>query len=325
MSLLKYESEPNTLAIERIIDAPRAIMWRCWTDPDLLKEWFCPKPWRVPEADFDLRPGGRMNTVMEGPNGERMENSGIFLEIKPFERLTFTDAYRENFVPAESSFMTGFVELSDADNGKTRMVWGARHSNEDDKKKHLEMGYEKGWDVAASQLDELAQSIAKQDPADGAPLHFKSKIRTCIFLNKEAEEAARFYVSLLPDSEIEAVYNPDPAGPALVVEFRLAGTAYMSMNGNPDPQSSHVTSISVLTKDQSETDHLWDALIADGGEEGPCGWLKDKFGVHWQIAPEALPRLLHAGDTSAANRVSGALMKMKKIEISTLEAAFQNQ
>ena len=149
----------------------------------------------------------------------------------------------------------------------------------------------------------------------------KKKVRTCFFLQREAEEAAEFYVSVMPDSEIEMVVRPDAHGPALVVEFSLAGTPYMTLNGNPSPASSHLSSISVLTDDQTETDALWEKLLADGGEEGQCGWLKDRYGVHWQIVPKALPELMNAGDPQQAARVGAALMQMKKIDIAALEAA----
>jgi predicted 3-demethylubiquinone-9 3-methyltransferase (glyoxalase superfamily) len=150
-------------------------------------------------------------------------------------------------------------------------------------------------------------------------MEFKARARTCLFLASEAEMAAEVYTGLLPDSEIETVYRPDPAGPALVVEFTLAGAPFMAMNGNPEPRPSHMTSISVLTEGQAETDRLWDALT-EGGEESQCGWLKDRFGVHWQIVPKALPRLMAEGGETA-QKVSGALMGMKKIVIADLEAA----
>lgn len=149
----------HELVIGRIIDAPRHAVWRCWTEEDLLKQWHCPRPWSVPEADFDLRPGGRFNTVFAGPDGERMENKGMWLEIVPEERLVFTDFYTEGYVPQGDGFMTGFVELSDTEDGKTRFIWGARHRNAETMKQHVEMGFEQGWGAAADQLEETAQSV----------------------------------------------------------------------------------------------------------------------------------------------------------------------
>lgn len=152
----------NTLevVIGRVIDAPRSAVWRCWTEEALLKQWYCPKPWSVPEAEFDLRPGGRFNTVFVGPDGERMENEGIWLEINSEERLTFTDFYTEGFVPQGEGFMTGFVELSDMPDGKARLVWGARHRNAEAVQRHLDMGMLDGWNICVEQLEETAKSIA---------------------------------------------------------------------------------------------------------------------------------------------------------------------
>jgi len=321
MNDVQFRMDGLTLEIERVINAPRGAVWRCWTEPALLKQWYCPKPWSVPEADFDLRPGGRMNTVMQGPEGERIENRGIWLEVVEGEGLTFTDAYTEGFVPCENAFMTGFVRLSDAPNDATRVVWGARHVREADKRKHLDMGFEQGWTAASAQLADLAASIAGEADMPEPAMNYKAKARTCLFLDNRAEEAARFYVSILPDSGIDAVYRLDPQGPSHIVECSLAGMPCMTMDGNPEPVSSHLSSIAVLTEDQAETDRLWQDLLRDGGEEGQCGWLKDRFGVHWQIVPKALPRLMHGGDRAATGRVFEALMRMKKIDIAGLEAA----
>lgn len=147
------------LEIDRTLAAPRKAVWRCWTEPDLFKQWFCPAPWRVTAAELDPPPGGRMNSVMEGPNGEKFENVGMFLDAAPEERLVFTDAFAEGFVPRADAFMTGRVQLSDAGPGETRMVWGARHASEDQRKQHIEMGFEQGWKTASDQLETLAKSL----------------------------------------------------------------------------------------------------------------------------------------------------------------------
>lgn len=320
MSEVDIRKEGLTLELSRDIPAPRRAVWRCWTEADLLKQWFCPKPWFVPEADLDVRPGGRMNTVMAGPNGESFDNTGIFLEVVDGTRLTFTDAYSEGFVPRENSFMTGYVELSDLPDGGTRLVWGARHGSETNRDKHLEMGFEPGWTAASGQLADLAVSIAT-DGDESADTALKAKVRTCLFFGEKGEEAANYYISLLPDSRMESVVRPVPGGHVLAAEFTLAGAPYMILNGNPEVQPSHLTSISVLTEDQAETDRLWQALLEGGGEEGRCGWLKDRYGIHWQIVPRALPRLMRSGNPESAGRVSAALMQMNKIDIAGLEAA----
>ena len=148
------------------------------------------------------------------------------------------------------------------------------------------------------------------------------KVRTCLWFDGDADTAAELYVSLLPNSAIGAVVRPDPSGPPLVVEFVLAGTPYMLLNGGPAHKLSPAASIAVRTADQHETDRLWQALIAGGGEEGMCGWLTDRFGVSWQIIPEELVRMMSADDRDAAQRATVAMMKMTRIEIAGIRRAF---
>ena len=149
------------------------------------------------------------------------------------------------------------------------------------------------------------------------------KVRTCLWFNGVAEEAAEFYVSLLPGSSIETASRADPTKPALVVELSLKGTPYMFLNGGPQYQLTPAASIVIRTVDQAETDRLWDALVAEGGEEGMCAWLTDRFGVSWQIVPDALLGMMGSEDREAAGRATDAMLQMKKIDISTLEAAFR--
>jgi len=149
-------------------------------------------------------------------------------------------------------------------------------------------------------------------------------VRTCIWMDNQGEAAANFYVSLLPGSLIETIGRcPEGSehgtpGSVLVVDFTLAGTPYQILNGGPIFPLSEAVSISVRTKDQAETDRLWAALTAEGGEESQCGWLKDRFGLSWQIVPEQATALL-AGPKAA--KVWPTLMKMRKIDIAALEAA----
>ena len=309
------------LELEFEIDAPRSAVWRCWTEPELFKQWFCPKPWSVAEAQFDLRPGGRMNTVMQGPDGTRVDSKGVWLDVAERRRLTFTDAYQEGFAPNETAFLTSCVEFSDAPDNRTRMVWGARHSNEADKQKHLEMGFKDGWSAAAGQLEELAQSLAKNAAHSVAAIEFNSKVRTCLWFERRGLEAAEFYVSLLPGSSIENVLQHGQPDDPMIVEFNLGGAPMMILTAGPHHKLTPAASIAVLTKDQAENDELWAKLLEGGGEECRCGWLTDRFGVSWQITPEALPRLLAHPDADAAARVQAAMMKMKKIDLAELEAA----
>lgn len=156
-------------------------------------------------------------------------------------------------------------------------------------------------------------------------MELSAKVRTCLWFESQGHDAAEFYVSLLPDSEIENIVQPDPEGAPLVVEFRLGGAPYMVLNGKAEQSFDEAASISILAEDQQELDRLWSALLAHGGSEGQCGWLKDRFGVSWQLVPRVLPGLLAAKDRAAAGRVMEAMMGMRKLDIHMLKAAAQGE
>jgi predicted 3-demethylubiquinone-9 3-methyltransferase (glyoxalase superfamily) len=142
----------------------------------------------------------------------------------------------------------------------------------------------------------------------------------------EAEQAARFYCATIPGARLGDVIRIPPGGPGpqggvLLAEFSLPGTSVLAMNGNPGEGFTNAFSLVALCADQDELDRVWDALL-DGGQPQACGWLKDRFGVAWQVVPEALPRLMKAGDPAQRGRVIAALMQMVKIDAATLEAAF---
>lgn len=148
-----------SLELDLVLNAPRQNVWRCWAEPHLLKQWFCPPPWYVSDARIDMTPGGACNNTMCGPDGERMENTGIFLDVVPGESFTTTDAFSEGFIPKADHFMTGYTKLEDAGPGQTRMIWGARHPTYEKAKQHLDMGWEQGWTMVARQLETLAASL----------------------------------------------------------------------------------------------------------------------------------------------------------------------
>jgi predicted 3-demethylubiquinone-9 3-methyltransferase (glyoxalase superfamily) len=153
-----------------------------------------------------------------------------------------------------------------------------------------------------------------------------SKISPCLWFDGNAEEAARFYTSLFRDASIDAVSHygegmPYPAGTVMLVEFTLAGRSFQALNGGPEFPFTEAISLSVSCADQAEVDFFWDALTAGGGSPGPCGWLKDRFGVSWQIVPEALLRLHKTGDAAAMARMMAAMMKMQRLDVAALERA----
>jgi predicted 3-demethylubiquinone-9 3-methyltransferase (glyoxalase superfamily) len=151
------------------------------------------------------------------------------------------------------------------------------------------------------------------------------EITPCLWFDTEGEEAAKFYTSVFPNSRILDVARygeagPRPAGTVMTVSFELNGQQFVALNGGPEFTFSEAISFQVSCKTQEEVDAFWSKL-SEGGEEGPCGWLKDKYGLSWQIIPTALPQLLSDPDQEKAQRVMRAMLNMKKIEIDGLERA----
>jgi len=148
-----------------------------------------------------------------------------------------------------------------------------------------------------------------------------------LWFDGDAEEAAAFYVSLFPDSRIDAVHrspadNPSTRkGEVLFVEFTLAGQPFAGINGGPQYRFTEAVSFSIDCADQAEVDRYWEALTADGGQEVACGWCKDRFGLSWQVVPRRLGELLSSSDRAAAERAMQAMMKMIKLDVAVLEAA----
>jgi predicted 3-demethylubiquinone-9 3-methyltransferase (glyoxalase superfamily) len=156
-----------------------------------------------------------------------------------------------------------------------------------------------------------------------------SKIAPCLWFNGQAEEAATFYTSILPDSRIEKVHraaadNPStPQGGVLTVDFTLAGQQFIGLNGGPEFPFTEAISFSIDCADQAEVDRLWDALVEGGGEHSVCGWLKDRFGVSWQVVPRQLPELLDGPDQEGAARAMKAMLEMTKIDVAKLREAYE--
>jgi uncharacterized protein YndB with AHSA1/START domain len=148
----------HELVLTRLIDAPRARLWRAWTEPELLQQWFAPRPWTTPVVRTDVRPGGSNYLVMRGPDGSEHESRGVYLEVVPDERLVITDAYTRAWEPSAKPFMTVVLTFADED-GKTRYTARVRHWSEADRQAHEAMGFHEGWGKATDQPAALVASL----------------------------------------------------------------------------------------------------------------------------------------------------------------------
>ncbi len=301
-----------TLILDVTIEAPRASVWRCWTEAPLLKEWHCPRPWQVESADLDVRPGGRFNAVFVGPAGERHDHKGMFLAVEPMTRLVFTDGHTEGFIPAPKHFMTGFVELADDDERRTRMVWGARHASEADAKTHLEMGFREGWRSAAQQLEELARTVAGAEaspPATGLAPHL-----VC----DGAADAIEFYKRAFGAREMMRLPGAD--GRLMHASVLINGAMVMLVDENRDyamlgPKALKGTPVTLhlIVPDA-------DAAIARAAAAGALvvmpaadmfwgdryGQVEDPFGHRWAIASSLRKMTLDEITAAAPDFAKGA-------------------
>ncbi len=153
------------------------------------------------------------------------------------------------------------------------------------------------------------------------------KISPCLLLNDQAEEAAKFYTSTFKNSKIKAVthygdHGPMPKGTVLSVVFDIEGQEFMAVNGGSDIEFTPAVSMMIHCKTQGEIDEMWDRLTRDGGAEIQCGWVRDKYGLAWQVVPEILNDLLTKGGPSKTNSVMNAVVKMKKLDIATMQKAY---
>ncbi len=155
------------------------------------------------------------------------------------------------------------------------------------------------------------------------------KVTPCLWFDTQAEEAANFYISVFANSRIKQIsrygnagqdVHGKQAGSVMMVAFELEGQTFTALNGGPQFKFSEAISFQVMCDSQNEIDHFWEKL-SDGGQEGPCGWLKDKYGLSWQVVPSALPQLISQSSGDARDRVMGAVMKMKKFDLEALKRA----
>jgi uncharacterized protein YndB with AHSA1/START domain len=150
--------DERELVLCRRIEVPREKLFRCWTEPDLLKQWFAPRPWSTSDAQLDVRTGGANRITMRSPEGQDFPNSGVYLEVVPNAKLVFTDAFTEAWVPSEKPFFVGVLTFEE-EGGATRYTARARHWTKEDCDAHAAMGFHEGWGRCTEQLAELAATL----------------------------------------------------------------------------------------------------------------------------------------------------------------------
>jgi predicted 3-demethylubiquinone-9 3-methyltransferase (glyoxalase superfamily)/uncharacterized protein YndB with AHSA1/START domain len=299
------------LILSRTLDAPRSLVFKAWTDPKHLAQWWGPHGFTIPVCELDLRPGGALLVQMHG-FGQTHEMKGAYVEIVEPERLQFTttleDAAGVSFL--EMVTTVTFVEHD----GRTLLTMTAKVVKAGPGSEIPLSGMAEGWKQSLERLTAHVASMTKQ------------KIAPFLWFDRNAEEAANFYVSLFPSSRIVGVSrypegSPGETGSVMTVTFELAGQKFIALNGGPEFAFTPAVSFVVDCATQPEVDALWDKLCA-GGKAVQCGWVTDKFGLSWQIVPSVLDELLQDENEAKSAAVMQAMLQMIKLDIAELKKAY---
>jgi predicted 3-demethylubiquinone-9 3-methyltransferase (glyoxalase superfamily)/uncharacterized protein YndB with AHSA1/START domain len=320
--------EKEDIVITRILDAPVELVWRAWTQPEHVMRWWGPKYYTSPSCKIDFREGGKYIFTMRAPEnqgGQDSYTSGVYLKIVPMERLEFTqglsDENGDRIDPAQIGMPPDFPQ-------EIRTVVTFKRIREDMTELTItEYGWTPGqmyvYSLAGMQqsIDKLAESLKK-----GSII---KKITPFLWFDDQAEEAMNFYISIFKNSRILRITRfgdevPGPKGKVMTATFVLDGQELMALNGGPEFKFNEAVSFFVNCETQEEVDELWEKL-SEGGEKGECGWLKDKYGLSWQIVPTILGEMLNDPDPFKAKRATEAMLKMSKLDIAGLKQAYEQE
>jgi|GEM_PF-33167 predicted 3-demethylubiquinone-9 3-methyltransferase (glyoxalase superfamily)/uncharacterized protein YndB with AHSA1/START domain len=306
---MKTIKEQQIVTVQTRIDAPLELVWKLWNTPvDIIMWNTAREDWHSPKAVNDLRVGGRFRIRMEAIDGSQgFDFSGVYDKVVPLEEISYTlDDGRKATV------------MFYRNNGKSRIV----ETFEPEKENPVEVQHD-GWQAILDNFKRYAEVRS----AFSKPPRISHVITPCLWFDHNAEEAVNFYVSVFRNSKIlnKTYYSREgydihhmKEGTLLTIDFQINGQPFTALNGGPEFKYSEAISFQVLCETQEEIDYYW-LRLCEGGEEGQCGWLKDKYGVSWQIAPSILPKLL--SNPAKAERVMHELMPMKKLIIDRLKNA----
>lgn len=306
---MKTTKEQKIVSVQTKIDAPLDLVWKLWTTPEDIVKWNnASEDWHTPRAINDLRTGGKFSNRMEAINGREGFNfEGTYDKVIPNERIDYTigDGRRVSIVFSRT-------------NGKTKIV-----ENFEPEKENLVELQHNGWQAILDNFKRYAEIKS----AFSKPPKITHPIAPCLWFDERAEEAADFYTSVFKNSKIlsKSYYTKEgfeihgqKEGAILTVDFEINGQPYTILNGGPLFKFSEAISLQVFCDTQEEIDYYWSRLT-EGGQEGQCGWLKDKYGLSWQVTPSILPKLLK--DPLKAEKVMRTFLQMKKFDIEKLKQA----
>lgn len=315
---------PRRLRIERTVPATLLEVWTLWTTAEGIASWWGPEGFAVTVQELDLRPGGVLRYTMSAVAPEMrafMQQNGMptstahslrYQEVQPYRRLSWS--HDIDFVPGVVAYEVGSaLELFPTAEG-VRLVLQLDPMHAEEWTQRAVAGWE-------SELGKLATILASRPAASST----EPKILPCLWFDGQAEEAVAWYLSIFGDGRVvsESRYGeagPMPAGSLLTCTFEVAGQRLIALNGGPQFRFTEALSLMVRCADQAEVDRLW-AALCEGGQESRCGWLKDRYGLSWQIVPVELFALLSDPDPGRARRATEAMLGMRRIDLAAMRAA----
>lgn len=297
---LDVVADPNapTILTRRWFAAPPELVWEAWTRAELLRRWMGPRTLECVLYEVDLRVGGGWRMVHRAPDGQEFGFHGEYREIVRPHRLVGTFVFEQ--MPDHVAVDTLTLEAKD---GGTLATTFTVHGSFEARDGHLQSGMEAGMVDGYARLDDV---LAERGASAAR------RIVPFLWFATQAEEAAQLYVGLLGGQIVDTLRMN---GAVITCTFEILGQRLIALNGNRDQPFTDAFSLMVPCADQAEIDRLWEGLLAGGGRESQCGWLKDRFGVSWQIVPANLSSLL------SNPRAFQAMMGMKKLDIAALERA----
>lgn len=306
---MKTPKEQQIITVQAKIDAPLELVWKLWTTPDDILKWNnASEDWHTPRAVNDLKAGGKFSYRMEAVDGSQgFDFGGIYDKVTTFEEIGYTlgDGRKVTILFSKVTGRSKIIETFEAE--KVNPV----------EKQH------DGWQSILDNFKRYAEVKA----AFIKPPRITHPIVPCLWFDQNAEEAVNFYVSIFRNSKIlkKTYYTKEgydihqmKEGTLLTANFQINGQSFTALNGGPVFKFTEGISFQVICDTQEEIDYYW-IRLCEGGEESMCGWLKDKYGLSWQIVPSILPKLL--SDPAKAERVMKVLMPMKKLYIDKLKNA----
>lgn len=304
-------STSHDLTLTRILDAPRALVFRVWTDPAHLARWWGPHGFTAPECRADARPGGELFVRMVG-HGFDHAMHGKFVELVAPERIVFdTSLLNEQ----GETFLAIRNTATFAEHGpkQTELTLRAHVTFAGPDSEGPLSGMEEGW---SQSLERLGTYVSGN----------RSNVTPFLWFDGNAEEAATFYASVFHNSRVVDVSRYGEAGPGapgrvMTITFEIDGQRFIALNGGPQFTFTPAVSFMVHCPTQADVDAYWNKLL-DGGKALQCGWITDKFGLTWQIVPDGLLDLISGPNSVKAQAAMGAMMEMVKLDITKIRAAY---